>query len=200
LGGSSWGSGIAIREVAGQLEGIYVTGTTQSTDFPLVNPYQSGMMGGSDVFVTKFDPFGASLVYSTYIGGYQFDDGGGIAIDSAGNAYVTGDTRSYDFPMVDAFQPTFVGGSSCGGQPPICPDAFVLELSSDGGTLVYSSFLGGNAFDSGFGIGVDSGGCATVSGWTHSTNFQPIMNQLLPNGGVIRGTSDAFVTRVCPSP
>ena len=197
---SSWGGGIAIREVSGQLEGIYVVGTTLATDFPLVNPYQTGMMGGSDVFVTKFDPFGTSLVYSTYIGGNHFDDGVGIAIDSAGNAYVTGDTKSYDFPIVDAFQPTFVGGSSCGGQPPLCADAFLLKLTSDGGTVVYSSFLGGNGWDSGIGVGVDSGGCATVTGWTYSTNFQPIMNQLLPNGGVLRGTSDAFVTRLCPSP
>lgn len=197
--GSSWGGGIAIREVAGQLEGIYVVGTTQATDFPLVNPYQSVMMGGSDVFVTKFDPFGASLVYSTYIGGNHFDDGVGIAIDSAGNAYVTGDTKSNDFPIVDAFQPTFVGGSSCGGQPAVCADAFVSKLTSDGSTLVYSSFLGGNGWDGGFGVAVDSAGCATVSGWTHSTNFQPIMNQLLPNGGVLRGSSDAFLTRLCPS-
>ena len=91
-----------------------------------------------DAFVTKFNAAGSALVYSTYLGGGDSDHGESIAVDSAGNAYVTGSTLSTDFPTVNAFQSTFGGGNS--GES---GDAFVTKFNAAGSALVYSTYLGG---------------------------------------------------------
>lgn len=124
----------------------YVTGKTWSTDFPITwwhSVYNDTNIGGYDVFVTKFEPDGLLLNYSTYIGGYNDDSGQGIAVDSAGNAYITGYTLSCNYPAVRAFQPTI--NSGCG--PCSDADAFVTVLTPNGDDLIYSSFLGGNMTD-----------------------------------------------------
>jgi hypothetical protein len=131
----------------------YVTGYTTSTDFPTVNPFQPTFGGNYDAFVTKFDPSGSDLVYSTYLGGSGTDYGNGIAVDDSGDAYVTGETTSTDFPTMNPFQPTCAGG---------CYDAFVAQLNAAGSALVYSTYLGGSGLDGGIGIAVDCTVPATI--------------------------------------
>ncbi len=165
----------------------YVTGRTASANFPLKNPYQATLGGGSgfDAFVTKLDPTGASEVYSTYLGGSAEDDGFAIAVDGSGNAYVTGQTQSNNFPTNKAYQAAFAGAS----------DAFVskLSFSSSTLTLAYSTYLGGSGADVGFGIALGSAGDAYVTGQTQSNNF-PLTNALQNTFG--GGGSDAFVTHL----
>ncbi len=167
----------------------YLTGRTRSTDFPTRNPLQMAYGGGSyDAFVAKLNDTGTDLIYSTFLGGSELDQGYGIAVDSAGNVYVTGETASLDLPITpeSAFQPTFGGGLN---------DAFVAMIDSTGGVLVYSTYLGGSDVDLGSGIAVDASGNAYVTGATTSTDF-PTANPLQPANG---GGLDAFVARIDPS-
>jgi hypothetical protein len=130
LGGNyaDWGYGIAV-DSSGD---AYVTGTTQSTNFPTVNPIQANIAGSEDIFVTEFNQAGSALIYSTYLGGSLSQGGLGIAIDSSGNAYLTGTTYSTDFPTVNPFQ------ASCGGCAAGYGDAFALKISSNSGGAVVS--------------------------------------------------------------
>jgi len=142
----------------------YVTGYTNSSNFPTTagvfqTTYQSGY---SSAFVTKLNPGGSALVYSTYLGGAAANLGYGIAVDAAGNAYVTGSTTSNDFPTTPGAIQVAFGGFS---------DAFVTKVNPDGSGLIYSTYLGGTTYDSGYGIAVDAGGNAYVTGSTSSTNF-----------------------------
>jgi hypothetical protein len=184
LGGSGYdvGSGIAVDSSGN----AYVTGQTQSTNFPTVNALQPAYGGGTDVFVAKLNPTGSALAYSTYLGGSGRDIGNGIAVDSSGNAYVTGGTASTDFPTMNPFQPAYGGGDF---------DAFVAEFNPTGSALIYSTYLGGSGEDNGGGVAVDSSGNAYVTGFTESTNF-PTMNPMQPteaDGGVY---SDAFLAKI----
>ena len=139
-----------------------------------MNPLQPAFEGiGYDAFVVKINPAGSALVYSTYFGGSGLDLAHGIAVDSAGNAYVTGITQSTDFPTMNPLQPAYGGGDQ---------DAFVAKINPTGSALVYSTYLGGGENDLGYGIAVDSAGNAYVTGATSSTNF-PTMNPLQPAYG-----------------
>ena len=186
LGGSGGdsGSGIAV-DIGGN---AYVTGYTDSTDFPTKNPLQSSNGGSDDAFVAEINAAGSALVYSTYLGGSGSDGGSGIAVDSAGNAYVTGSTSSTDFPTKNPFQPTLHGGNPS-------YDAFVAKINSSGSGLVYSTYLGGSDTDTGSGIAVDGAGNAYVTGLTYSTDF-PTVNPLQPANA---GEGDAFVTKFNPT-
>jgi hypothetical protein len=192
LGGSGtygdYGTGIAV-DAAGN---AYVTGHAESTDFPTANAFQPAKGGASyiaNAFVTKFAADGANLLYSTYLGGSIGDVGNGIAVNAAGNAYVTGLTISTDFPTANAFQPTKGGGSNV-------YNAFLTKFSSDGASLVYSTYLGASAGDSGNGIAVDAAGNAYVTGFTYSTDF-PTANAVQPsNQGAATQSPNAFVTKV----
>jgi hypothetical protein len=180
LGGSSveTGFGVAV-DTMGM---AYVTGVTSSTDFPTLNPYQTDQ-GGDDVFVTKINSLlsgPASLVYSTYLGGGGADNGQAIAVDSSGQAYVTGKTGSANFPTLNEYQTN---------QP--LDDAFVTKLNSSGNALLYSTYLGGGGDDGANGIAIDSIGRAYVTGDTDSGNF-PTNNGLLPD----QPNTDAFVTKI----
>ncbi|HEX5270492.1 MAG TPA: SBBP repeat-containing protein, partial [Gemmataceae bacterium] len=166
------GDGIAVD---GQGD-AYVTGNTDSDNFPTTaGAFQRTYQGGVfDNFVTKFDPSGSHVLYSTYLGGNDDDEAFAIAIDSAGAAYVTGSTASANFPTTaGAFQRTF------GGSQPAktfdhfidAGDEFVSKLNPTGSGLVYSTFLGGDDNDEGTSIAVDAAGNAFVSGHTFSTNF-----------------------------
>jgi len=180
LGGSDIDEGFGIAVDSGN---AYVTGFTQSSDFPKTNPIDGTLGGTRDAFVTKINSAGSTHVYSTYLGGSNFEDGLGIAVDSSGNAYVTGKTSSSsDFPKTNPIQGTFGGGTR---------DAFVTKINSAGSTHVYSTFLGGNDFDSGFGIAVDSGN-AYVTGRTLSSSFPT----KFPIDNTLGGTSDVFVTKI----
>jgi uncharacterized protein (TIGR03437 family) len=172
----------------------YVTGSAPSKNFPVKNAFQpTGNVDSRgevfDGFITKFSASGTELVYSTYLGGTGTDSCHGIAVDAAGNAYVTGDTfgdQSNNFPTTQgAFQRTAPGGGR---------DAFVTKLNPTGNALVYSTFLGGSSSDQVEGIAVDSAGNAYIIGATTSTNF--------PLEGAHQTTTlgtTAFVTKLNPS-
>ena len=183
LGGSSTDTGNSIAvDASGS---AYIAGTTSSTDFPTVSPYQSGPHSNSDVFVTKLSPSGNSLIYSTYLGGGGLDFAAGIAVDSSGSAYVTGGSYSTDFPMLASFQAANKGDE----------DAFVTKLSPSGSALVYSTFLGGSGTDAAAGIAVDSSGSAYVTGFTSSPDF-PTQAAYQPAKNV---NADAFVAKFSPA-
>jgi hypothetical protein len=187
LGGSlnDYGTGIAV-DSAGN---AYVTGATNSTDFPTANPLQGPCHEVGCAFVAKLNPAGSALVYSTYLGGTGGATGNGIAVDSAGNAYVTG-YAGLDFPTVNPFQGTCHVLSSGN-----CLTAFVATLNPAGSALVYSTYLGGSEFEEGHGIAVDSAGNAYVTGETWSTDF-PTANPLQPSLG---GSENAFVAKFNPA-
>jgi hypothetical protein len=174
--------------------GIYVTGTSLSADFPTTTgSFQAVSHGGGDAFATKFNPGGAGLAYSTFVGGSGSDQGKGIAVDSSGEAFITGFTQSTDFPIADAVQSLInLGlGSSCGGNP--CPDAFVTKLNASGNALVYSTYLGGSGADYGYSIALDSTGDPYVTGNTSSSNFPAIAGA---HQGVLNGKGNAFIAKI----
>jgi hypothetical protein len=165
----------------------YVTGITNSSNFPItagaLQPTFGG--GGTDAFVSKLNNTGSALLYSTYLGGSGSDEGHGIAVDSSGNAYVTGITTSSNFPITaGALQITFSG----------LEDAFVSKLNSTGSALLYSTYLGSSGNDGGSGIAVDSSGNAYVMGSTTSSNFPITAGALQPTFG--GGSTDAFVSKL----
>jgi hypothetical protein len=186
LGGSAEDEGFGIA--VDSSDNAYVTGQTESADFPLANPLQSipGSTGNltGDAFVTKLSVDGSGLVYSTYLGGLARDQGLSIAVDSAGNAYVTGEAVLGNFPTTAGAAQTSPGGGFS--------DAFVAKINSGGSALVYSTYLGGNDEDQGFGIAVDPTGNAYVTGQTESTDFPTVA----PVQGVLGGLFDGFVTKV----
>jgi hypothetical protein len=158
----------------------YLVGQTGSADFPsTVGAYQPGNRSSNyNGYVTKLDSTGTTVLYSTYLGGTgnPWSDSAsysdwvrGIAVDSEGNAYLTGQASSPDFPVTNgAYQTTFIGGnSSCCGSG----DAFVAKLSPSGSELIYSTFIGGSLFDIGRSIAIDSNGNAFVGGSTGSLDF-----------------------------
>ncbi len=162
---------------------LYMTGLTQGNGFPVVNPFQMAG-GGNDAFVTKVAADFLSLVYSSPLGGAGEDAGTGIAVDAAGNAYVTGYTRSVNFPTTNPFQPALDNNF----------DAFVTKVNATGSGKVYSSYLGGDLEDRGRAIAVDATGSAVLVGQTRSVDFRTVSPSQPANGGNL--LNDAFVTRV----
>jgi len=152
----------------------YITGFTNSVSFPVVpttGALQSTNGGGDDAFVSKLNPTGSALIYSTYLGGSSDDVSTSIAIDTAGNAYITGYTDSSNFPTASPQQSTYGGGQ----------DGFVSKLAPDGTSLVYSTYLGSKGAESGLGIAIDSLGDAYVTGYTGSiggSSVFPTLNSL----------------------
>ncbi|MDA0165207.1 SBBP repeat-containing protein [Solirubrobacter ginsenosidimutans] len=194
LGGASDDTPLGITtDAAGN---AYVTGFTQSPDFPTTAGAfdRTGSASNNlDVFVTKLNPAGTAAVYSTFIGGGNFDWGRAITVDSSGNAYVTGQTKGSNFPTTGgAFDRTF-NVDTC----PRCGidqyDAFLLKLNPTGSGLVYSTFLGGTQLDDALGIAIDGARNAYVAGQTVSSNFPTTAGAFdrTPAGGY-----DAFVTKL----
>jgi len=185
FGGSAGDYGEAIAlDSAGR---AHVTGNTLSSNFPI----SSGALdvshnGGADVFAIKLSESGAGINYSTYLGSASDDYGEALALDSSGNAFIAGQTNSTGFPTTaGAHDTSFNGGWQ---------DAFVCKLSSNGHTLIYSTFLGGSEDDGAFAVGCDASGNAVVAGFTQSSNF-PITAaafDLSFNGG----EEDAFVSKL----
>jgi hypothetical protein len=180
LGGTGIGSitGVAVDA----LGNLYVAGWTEALDFPTVGAVQSVNKGSVDAFVLKLNAAGTSVVYSTYIGGRSDDRAAAIAVDSSGQAYVTGYTTSTNFPIVSAAR------SALGGTR----NAFALKLNPAGSTLVYSTYLGGSNYDMGNAIALDAAGEAYIAGDTYSTNF-PLSHPVQSSLG---GQSDAFITKL----
>jgi Calx-beta domain/Beta-propeller repeat len=184
LGGSGDDSGnaIAVDPATGN---AYVAGTTNSTNFPVVGPFQATLRGGNDAFVAKLDPAGNALVYSTYLGSNVDDFGNGIAIDTTGNAYVTGETAAANFPNNAAV--TCLNAKSSGS------DAFVVQVDPGGATVGYCRFIGGTGIDTGQAIAADPDtGTVWVVGTTTSTNL-PVVSAAQTTLG---GRTDGFVGRL----
>ena len=190
--GREQGQGIAV-DVNGN---AYVTGLTESFDNPFTSAYEGfpvtpgafQLKGSYDAFVSKFNPQGSALVYSTYLGGSAgVDRGWAIALDDASNACVTGDTESSNFPVSNAIQATYGGGSR---------DAFVTKLNAMGSGLLYSTFLGGSLTDEGRGIAVNGSSDVYVTGDTSSANFPTANPVQTSNGGGLENHDDAFVAKV----
>jgi hypothetical protein len=161
-------------------------GWTGSPDFPTVNAVQGTLAGDVDAFVTRFDPLGTSLVYSTYLGGRNTDSLAGLATDNAGNVYGVGYT-SGSFPTINAYQPNRKSGD----------DVVVVKLSPTA-ELLYSTYLGGDNTDFGNGIAVDRSGSAVVTGSTLSADF-PMEDPIKPECSWSQSCYwDAFVAKLSP--
>ncbi|MGD2088958.1 MAG: SBBP repeat-containing protein [Candidatus Aminicenantes bacterium] len=185
FGGSGNDTGEAIQVDSSNR--AYVVGYTDSTDFPTQGAYQNTYSGGDeDVTVTIFSSTGASLVYSSYLGGDGMDEAFALALDSSKNMYITGHTSSTNFPTVNAYRDTFTPS----GQNEY--DVFVTKMASSGSSLVYSTYLGGNGKETGYGIAVN-GSNAYITGLTYSTNF-PLKNEYQSSYG--GGDKDGFLTKL----
>jgi photosystem II stability/assembly factor-like uncharacterized protein len=152
----------------------YITGQTLSRNFPVTpGAFQTVPDPNSlEAFIVKLNPSGAALTYATYLGGNDTDTPTAIAVDAAGNAYVTGFTLSSTFPLQDPFQERFLGGScSNGGSVVSCSDGFVTKLNADGSGLIYSSYIGGSGSDLPTAIAVDPTGSAFITGSTTSPDL-----------------------------
>jgi hypothetical protein len=188
LGGGE-GNGIAVDAVGNS----FVTGTT-GPDFPTTaGAFDTSWNDGGDVFVTKLNSTGTALIYSTYLGSGGDDTSSGIALDAAGNAYVTGQVAGFDFglpfPTTPGAYDTSLNGDA---------DIFITKLSATGAILVYSTYLGGTFNDFVHDIAVDAAGNAYVTGFTESTDFPTSLGAYDPfsNGNV-----DVFVTKLLlPAP
>ena len=182
LGGSQGDSGTGIAvDAAGN---IYVAGETNSKNFTTVNAFQPSPTATDNCFsgfVTKINPAIPSYVFSTYLGGSSCDTAYAIALDTAADIYIAGQTTSSDFPTANAFQPNIAD--------PLGGDAFVTKLTTTG-SMVYSTFLGGESLDSSRGIAVNTSGEAIVTGNTSSEDF-PTQNPIRGFGG----NTDVFVTK-----
>jgi hypothetical protein len=193
LGGLGTDTASAIAISAGD---AFITGSTTSSNFPVYPPstannpaFQTTYGGNGDAFISQLNSAGDTLVYSSYLGGHGADFGQGIAVDTSGNAYVTGSTQSNDFPTTLS---PYQGAPAGGG------DAFVSKVNFDGSALIYSTYLGGLQADVGQAITVDSSGNAYVAGYTFSTDF-PIPTTTTPYMSSNTGApqfADAFVAKL----
>jgi len=184
LGGA--GQDRALRIAIDSSGNAFVTGDTDSTDFPLSNALQRFNGGGSDAFVTKINAAGNRLIYSSYLGGSGSDGGTAISTDSAGSACITGFTASTNFPVVNAVQPNLGGAYDC----------FVAKINSAGSTLAYSTYLGGSGIDSAFAVIGGASGAWSLMGVTSSTDFPIVSAWQGANGG---GTADLFIAQLAQS-
>ena len=180
LGGALTDRGYGVAVDSGGV--ATVSGTTESDDFPTRSPFQGGRAGYTDIFLTRLSPDGSALVFSTYLGGVLHDYATTVARDGDGGAVVTGYTQSFDFPLRNAYQSSFRGGTY---------DAFVSHLSSTGSVLLYSTLLGGSGMEWGQEIVCDSAGRDWVAGYTASADF-PTRE---PYQASSAGGYDAFLSR-----
>ena len=177
----------------------YVAGHTYSPDFPVTpNALQTGFHGPYTGFVAKISPDGSRLIYSTLLGGSNGDSVSAIAVDSGGNAYVTGFAGSSDFPVTPgALQAGIRQGCAALAKYPYGQgDAFVAKIRADGAGLVYSTFLGGTCGDQGFGIAVDGSGNAFVAGSTNSADF-PVTQGAFQEQ-YVSGVNSGFLAKLNP--
>ncbi len=186
LGGSGSDAGDAV-EVDGS-GSIYLTGSTESADFPTASAFDNSLDGTSDAFLLKFSSDGQSLVYSTYFGGAGDEASLGLALNAGTEAFVTGYTTSSDFPLRNPFDSSYGGGTNTG-------DAFVAQFASNGGSQIFSTYLGDSDNEAGLDLHVDDSGYVYVTGYTGSSGF-PVLNayDVAANGGI-----DAFVTKFVPA-
>ena len=167
----------------------YIAGGTTSVDFPFAGGGLGSNAGGS-VFVTKLNPTGTGVIWSTYLGGSGGDSAYGIAVDAAGSVHIAGITTSADFP-------TTIGAydSSLAGQT----DAFVARLQPSGNALIYSSYLGGSDDDAAIGMALDPAGNLYVTGWTSVLSGPPAPDFPLTPGAFDTGVGTSFLTKFSPT-
>ena len=181
LGGNDddYGRGITV-DAQGN---VYIAGSTNSTNYPVSNAYQPANAGNSDAFVTKFNPAGSALVWSTYLGGSNSDAAFSIAVDTTNNVVITGRSYSTNYPLQAAYQPFMAG----------LHDVVVTKLNAAGSGLVYSTYFGGSSDEVGNDVALDPAGSAYIVGYTGSANF-PVINAFQGVGGF----GDAFVAKFTP--
>ena len=166
----------------------YVAGLSVSANFPRAGVYQLAYGGSIDAFITKIRPDGKGLVYSTFLGGSDYDEAHGVAVDASGNAYVVGLTRSANFPTTaGAYQIAKNGAAS--------QQAFVTKIRADATGFVYSTYLGGGASETARAVTTDTSGNAYVAGETSSADFPTTTGAYET---VLAGRGDAFVTKIRP--
>jgi len=184
LGGSNGIDGVNAIAIDSSAN-VYVGGTTSSTNFPHGATFGSG---SPRVFVSKLNPSGSGLIFSTLLGGVDsFRGVTGIGLDSSHNVYITGTTSQSGYPTTTgAFQTTIAGGS----------DAFVTKLSTGGGSLIFSTFLGGGGTDASSGLHLNSARMVFLTGSTSSANFPTTANAFRRT--LAPATQDAFVTALQP--
>ncbi|MGL5346768.1 MAG: SBBP repeat-containing protein [Peptostreptococcaceae bacterium] len=186
IGGSNVDEGFGIDVDNNQI--AYITGTTYSTDFPIKNAYQSALQGATDIFLVKIDTRlngTNSLLYSSYIGGDNSDTGISVAVDNNQHAYITGNTYSTNFPIKNAYQSSLEGIN----------DAYLVKIDtvfSGASSLLYSTYLGGNDSDYGYGVAVDNSQIAYITGETLSPNF-PTFNAYQ---NTLQGIRNAFLVKI----
>lgn len=185
IGGYSgeWCESIAVDSQGNAI----VTGFAESADFPMVNAFDDNWSSSEpnvpDCILFKLNSSGNGLLWSTYVGGNGSDYARSVSLDTSGDIYVTGATNSHDFPTVGGYESLFQGGWS---------DSFVFKMTSDGKTLLYSSFFGGSDYDEGRSIALDNNDIAYITGFTTSTNF-PLKN---PISSQLSGAHDCFIIKI----
>ena len=190
LGGSSpdVAHGIAIDSHHGR---IWITGGAQSNNFPTVAAFQSSFVGAQDMFVAGFDPSQSgtnSLIYSSYLGGTNWDTGRGIAVAADGTLWIAGGTYSFDAPLASAYQANYHSGG----------DAYIAHIDPTMGSsgLLYATFLGGGSLEEARNVVQDPSGPVIVSGYTVSSDFPVTSNAYQQTYG---GDTDGFITILNPA-
>lgn len=180
--GLNYGQSLAL----GSDGSVYVAGLTSSSNFPTtVGAYQTNFGGTYDAFITRFNPTGSDLLFSTFLGGTSYENGRSIALDLDGGVYLTGTTSSSDFPTTtDAHQSGYGGGMY---------DAFITKLNSGGSTLLHSTFLGGSADELSRAVATSSAGNTHVVGTTSSPDFPTTAGAYQASHG---GSNDVFITKL----
>ena len=184
LGGSSEDRGHDI--FIDSAESIYISGITQSVNFPTKNSYQSSCAGSFDAYITKLSSSGSSIIYSTFLGGSNMEyTKHRIVVDLSHCAYISGCTSSINFPTKNPYQSSNAGHT----------DVFVTKFSSSGSTLLYSTFIGGQSTDASMDITIDCNNCVYVTGRADSSDF-PTKNSYQSSNA---GAGDPFVTKLSSS-
>ncbi len=203
IGGNSEDYGLAL--VLDSANEVYVTGSTQSSNFPVVEAYQSQQPGPYSGFLTKVSASGSSLLYSTYLGGNTFDLPTSVAIDSLGEVHVAGYTMSPNFPVANAYQAT-VSANQAGMYGTY---GFLTKFSTDGSSLIYSTYLAGNSnvvqdcgspcwpspYNAISALAVDSNGSAYVTGTTNTYNFPATSGSYLTTNSTPQNAGVGFVSK-----
>lgn len=203
--GEDYGTGLALDSA----NNVYLTGSTTSSNFPIVNPYQAVEPGSYSGFLTKISVRGSSLLDSTYLGGSGFDQPVSIAVDNLGEAYIAGTTTSQNFPVVNAYQPAALAnqGGLYGNY------GFVTKFTADGSSLIYSTYLAGNSdiaqncgspcwptpYNAISAVALDTNGSAYVTGTTNTSNFPVTSGAYLTSNSTQEDATLGFVSKFASS-